>query len=308
MTTEAVLLMAYGTPETAADIEPYFTHIRGGKAPSPEAVERLTKRYELVGGRTPLLDITTRVRDALQAALGGDLKVYIGMKHWHPFIADTVREMSSDGIRRVTAIVLAPHYSRMSIGGYRKYLDEANEQLDDPLQIDMVESWHLQPEFLNLIAGKVSKALESFGDAREEVVTVFSAHSLPERIRSWRDPYEEQLLDSSRAVAGRLGLRNWRFAWQSAGETGEKWIGPDICEYLETLHAEGVRNVLSVPIGFLADHLEIMYDLDYEAARKARELGITYRRTEMPNDDPQLIEVLLALVEGARRRVQSAGG
>lgn len=296
-----VLLMAYGTPETPDDVEAYFTHIRGGKTPPPERVEHLKHRYELVGGRTPLLAITEEVRGKLEAALnaagGGEYRVYAGMKHWHPFIADVLARMAADGVTRVLAVALAPHYSRISIGGYRKAVEEGAAKLGNPFEVAFVDSWHLQPEYLDLIADHIRAAREQFpAERRDGVLTVFSAHSLPERIRTWDDPYESQLLASSAAVADRLGLKEWRFAWQSAGETGEPWIGPDILDYLETLHAEGVRDVLSVAIGFVADHLEIMYDLDYEAKNKADELGMGYARTAMPNATPAFIANLVAIV------------
>jgi ferrochelatase len=296
-----ILLMAYGTPETPDDVEAYFTHIRGGKTPSPERVEHLKHRYELVGGRTPLLAITEEVRGKLEAALNADgagqYRVYAGMKHWHPFIADVMARMAADGIKRIIAVALAPHYSRISIGGYRKAVEEGAAKLGDPFEVTFVDSWHLQPEYLELIADHIRAAREKFpAERREGILTVFSAHSLPERIRTWEDPYESQLLASSAAVADRLGLDDWRFAWQSAGETGEPWIGPDICDYLDTLHAEGVRDVLMVPIGFVADHLEIMFDIDYEATNKANELGMTLHRTAMPNATPAFIANLRAIV------------
>lgn len=308
---ETILLLAYGTPDTADEVEAYFTHIRGGRPPSADSLARLKARYALVGGRTPLLDITLRVCRALEEALraGGapGPRVYAGMKHWHPYIGDVVRSMSRDGVRRATAIVLAPHYSRISIGGYRAAVEAACSALDAPLDITIVESWHLQPEFLDMTAGLVSEALAAFPpDRRASVTTVFSAHSLPERIRAWGDPYEAQLLASSEAVARRAGLRDWRFAWQSAGETGEPWIGPDICDYLETLRDEGVRDVLSVSIGFLADHLEVLYDLDYEAARRAEALGLSWRRARMPNDSPALIRTLAAVAAGVRPSLSAA--
>ena len=296
-----VLLMAYGTPETPDDVEAYFTHIRGGKTPPPERVQNLKDRYELVGGRTPLTAITEEVRGKLEVALNasgeGQYRVYAGMKHWHPFIADVLAQMAADGVRRVLAVALAPHYSRISIGGYRKAVDEGAAKLGNPFEVAFVDSWHLQPEYLDLIADHIRTAREQFpADRRDHILTVFSAHSLPDRIRTWDDPYESQLLASSAAVADRLGLTDWRFAWQSAGETWEPWIGPDILDYLEQLHAEGVREVLSVAIGFVADHLEIMFDLDYEAKNKADELGITYHRTAMPNATPAFIANLVAVV------------
>jgi ferrochelatase len=291
-------------------VEPYFTHIRGGRTPSPEAVARLQARYALVGGRTPLLDITRAVQAGLEEALNRDTlgayRVYAGMKHWHPFIGDVMAGMAADGIRDVIAVALAPHYSRISIGGYRKAVDEAQATLSHPFQVTFVESWGMQPDFLDLMADLVRAGLEQFpAEEQDAVLLVFSAHSLPERIRTWDDPYEAQLRASSAAVAARVGPggrpRPWRFAWQSAGETGEPWIGPDICDYLETLHGEGVRHMLQIPIGFVADHLEIFYDIDYEAKNKARELGMTLHRTAMPNATPAFIRTLRAVVLEAQQ-------
>ena len=308
MATEptGVLLLAYGSPETPDQVEPYFRHIRGGRAPSAEAVENLRQRYEVIGGRTPLLAITTETARALQVALDarapGEYRTYVAMKHWHPFIADVVPRMAVDGVRHIVAVVLAPHYSRMSVGGYRQYVEDAIARLDVPLGLTFVESWHLAPEFIALMASRVREGLATFPEGeRDETCVVFSAHSLPERIRTWNDPYEAQLLASCEAVANAAGLRAWRFAWQSAGHTGEPWLGPDIVDYLEQLHAQGVRNVLSVPIGFVCDHLEVLFDIDHEAAEKAASLGMTLRRTRMPNATPEFIAVLDAIVAGAER-------
>ena len=306
-----VLLLAYGSPETPDDVEPYFRHIRGGRAPSPEAVEGLRQRYALIGGRTPLRAITTETATALQDVLDarapGEYRTYVAMKHWHPFIGDVVPRIAADGVRRLIVIVLAPHYSRMSIGGYQKYLDDTVAKLDVPLDITFVESWHLEPAFISLIASRVREGLALFSETeRDTTCVVFSAHSLPVRIRTWDDPYEAQLLASCESVARELGLTGWRFAWQSAGHTGEPWLGPDIVDYLDTLHAEGVRNVLSVPIGFVCDHLEVLYDIDHEAAAKAASLGMTLRRTRMPNATPELIAVLDEIVANANRAVSAS--
>lgn len=303
----AVLLLAYGTPSTPDEVESYFTHIRGGRAPSAEAVKRLQARYQSIGGRTPLLDITNETAAALQGALDAHApsayRTYVGMKHWHPFIDDAVRQMVADGVRRVIAIVLAPHYSRLSIEGYRTYLEDALEEVAAPPEVHFVENWHLQPEFIEMMSERVTEALAAFPpEARNGVCVVFSAHSLPERIRSWSDPYESQLLASCAAVAVRAGLSGWRFAWQSAGQTGEPWLRPDIAEYLGTLHAEGVQAVLSVPIGFTCDHLEVLYDIDHEAAAAADALGMTFRRTRMPNASPRMVAALEAVVAGVERQ------
>jgi ferrochelatase len=307
--TVGVLLMAYGTPETPDQVEAYFTHIRGGRTPSPESVARLRTRYELVGGRTPLLEITNDLRSALErelnaAAIGPAYRVYVGMKHWHPFIGDVVPGIVGDGIGELVAVALAPHYSRISIGGYRTALGNALALQSDAPPLQFVDSWHVHPQFVEFTAGRIAAAIADFPAAEHprtdgDVVVLFSAHSLPARIREWDDPYEAQLLESCAAVASRAGVRDWRFAWQSAGQTGEPWLGPDIVDYLETMHGEGVRRVLSVPIGFVSDHLEIMYDIDYEARRKAESLGMTLRRTRMPNADPAFVRVLASVVTAA---------
>jgi ferrochelatase len=297
----AVLLLAYGTPERPEDVEPYFTHIRGGRRPSPEAVEELKHRYALVGGRTPLLDVTRVLAGALEAQLASGDRVFVAMKHWHPFIADVVPRLAAEGIDRVIAIVMAPHYSRMSIGGYRRALEDANRRLGSPLDVQFVDHWHLHPAFIAMMADRVRDAVRAFPLSSEPVMTLFSAHSLPVRIREWGDPYEAQLIQTCAAVAHQAGLSEWRFAWQSAGHTGEPWLGPDIVEYLESLHGEGVRRVLSVPIGFLSEHLEVLYDIDHEARSRAEELGMVLRRIEMPNASPAMIDTLAALVNDVRR-------
>jgi ferrochelatase len=295
-----VLLMAYGTPQDPSEVEPYFTHIRGGRTPSPEAVAGLQRRYAQVGGKTPLLEITNEVARKLEERLNresGSFRVYAGMKHWHPFVGDVMERMASDGVERVVAFALAPHCSLISLGGYRKAVEEAQERLGRPFEVPFVKCWHHNEAWRDMMAGLVREGLEQFPqDVRGDVTVVFSAHSLPERIRTWDDPYERQLLESSEAVARLVGVRDWRFAFQSAGHTGEPWLGPDIVDFLETLHAEGARNVLSVPIGFVSDHLEILFDLDIEARDKAVELGVTYYRTQMPNARPEFIDVLASVV------------
>lgn len=302
--TSAVLLMAYGTPATLDDVGPYFTHIRGGRTPSPEAIAHLRERYERVGGGTPLLAITQAVREGLEAALAsGDepARVYVGMKHWHPYIDETMRQMASDGIERVTCVALAPHFSRMSVGAYRKAVETTQAELGNPFEVRFVDSWHRQAEFLEMMATLVDRGLRLF-PAGAAVLPVFTAHSLPVRIREWKDPYEIELLTSSALVADRLSLGDWRFAWQSAGGTSEPWLGPDILEYLETLAGQGVKNVLQIPIGFVSDHLEVLFDIDIEAKARAAELGIRLERTQLPNASPALVRTLAAVVAEASRR------
>jgi ferrochelatase len=293
--TRAVLLMAYGSPEQADDVEPYFTHIRGGRSPSPEAVRHLADRYLAVGGRTPLLQLSDRVRGALSVEL--QAPVYLGMKHWHPFIGDVIPKIAADGVTEIVAVALAPHYSRMSIGGYEKALEEAVARAERPIRIRMVEHWHLNRGFLRLITDRVRDGLQRWPAAqRPQVVCLFSAHSLPVRIREWDDPYERQLLETCRAVAERAELDNWRFAWQSAGDTGEPWLGPDIVDVIRDLYHDGVRHVLSIPVGFVSDHLEVLYDIDREARGAAEALGMTLHRSRMPNDDPEFVHTLASIV------------
>ncbi len=313
MSQTAVLLMAYGTPNSPEEIEPYYTDIRGGRKPSPENLRELTERYERIGGRTPLLDITRAQANALQAQLGDDYRVYIGMKHWHPYIAQAVDEIARDGLNRVIALALAPHYSRFSIDGYIQRVRDAIQKCGAPLDVTFVESWNDHPLFLRAVAQKMEEAREKFGADWKDIQVIFSAHSLPERILQSNDPYPQELRETCEGVAALVGLPQWRFAYQSAGRTGEKWLGPDILATLDEIAKEqacegsspreqrgaqpsqGCR-VLVAPIGFVADHLEVLYDIDVECAERARELGLDLRRIESPNANPAFIAALAAIV------------
>ena len=277
--------MAYGSPERIEDILAYLADIRGGRAVRPEAVAELKERYRRIGGRSPLNEITERQRAALERELG--LPVYVGMKHWAPRIAEAADRAAAEGIERVIGLVLAPHYSGMSIGGYRERLEQS---LTDPVQLVFIPSWHDHEQLVAILAGRVR-------DAGGHVV--FTAHSLPARILADGDPYRDQLLETSQLVAEQAGLASWSFAFQSESPTGEPWLGPDILDELETLHARGVRKVLVAPIGFVSDHLEILWDIDVEAREKAAELGLELDRIESLNDDPAFIRVLADLVEQA---------
>jgi ferrochelatase len=296
-----VLILAYGTPETLDDVEPYYTHIRGGRKPAPEALENLRERYRLVGGRTALKDLTFAVADGVQQRLDatepGAYHVFVGMKHWHPFIGETVPQILAAGIRDVTAVVLAPHYSRYSLEGYRKYIKQALEGAENPFELRFVEAWHDVPAFRRLIAARIRAAIERFpAEQRDGVKVLFSAHSLPEKIVAMGDPYPEQLRESAAGIADMLGLSDWRFCYQSAGMTGEPWLGPDILDYLDELHAEGVKNVVSAPFGFVADHLEVQWDIDTEAQDKAREHGMRLERIAMPNADSDFVDLIADIV------------
>jgi ferrochelatase len=285
----AVILMAYGSPPTADDVPEYFADIREGKPVSQAAIDELTERYRRIGGRSPLDEITEAQRAALEHELG--LPVFVGMKHWRPRIAAAVDAALAGGAETLVGLVLAPHYSRLSIAGYRERLEHA---LQDRAGLVFVESWHDHPPFLDVLADRVRG---------HDGHVVFTAHSLPERILADGDPYRDQLLETARLVAERAGLSDWSFAFQSASATGEPWLGPDILEELDLLAANGVRRVLVCPVGFVSDHLEILWDLDVEAREKAGELGLELERIESLNDDPAFIRALAELV---RARVPEA--
>ena len=284
----AVVVMAYGSPTRVEDIPAYFSDIRGGRPVRQEAVDELVGRYKRIGA-SPLNEITERQRAALEAELG--LPVYVGMKHWDPWIADAVARALDDGAQRLVGLVLAPHYSRMSVGGYRDRLTAAlNGARPD---VRFIESWHDHEPYLDVVADRIRS--HPWAD---DAHVVFTAHSLPERILAEGDPYRDQLLETARLVAARAGLTDdrWSFAFQSESATGEPWLGPDILDHLDALAARGETHVLVTPVGFVADHLEILWDLDVEARERAAALGIELDRTDSMNDDPAFIRALAELV------------
>jgi ferrochelatase len=282
---DAVVLMAYGSPSRPEDVRPYLEDVRGGRPVSDEAVEELAERYRRIGGRSPLDDVTEAQRAALEREL--DTPVFVGMKHWRPRIAEAVEAALEAGATRIVGLVLAPHYSRLSVGGYRDRLEEA---LSGRAELVLIESWHDEPAFLDVLAERV-RGTDDW--------VVFTAHSLPERALADGDPYRDQLLETARLVAERAGLERWSFTFQSASATGEPWLGPDLLQELERLSAENVRNVLVAPVGFVSDHLEILWDIDIEAREKAAELGIQLRRIDSLNDDPGFVRALADVVERA---------
>jgi ferrochelatase len=291
--------MAYGSPNRLEDVEPYFTDIRGGRAPSREAVEELTSRYRRVGVPTPLLAVSMELGRELERLLNlhppGDeiYTVHLGMKHWTPRIAAAVEEVVESGADRMIAIVLAPHYSKISTEGYRGRVEAALASA--PVSLDFVESWYELDGYLDAVAEDVQTVRAEFAHP-EDVVAVFTAHSLPARILNEGDPYQGQLLRTSELVARRAGIEQWRFSYQSQSHTGEPWLGPDLVDTVEELAAQGHRAILVASVGFIADHLEIYYDIDVEAKEKADALGIELRRTPMLNADPRLARALHALV------------
>jgi ferrochelatase len=297
-----VLVMSYGTPESLDGIEAYYTHIRRGHPPTAEQLKDLTSRYKaIVGGVFPLRENTNSQAAALQRKLDelagkGDYVCYQGLKHAAPFIEDGIAAMAADGIREAVGIVLTPQYSSMSVGGYLK---RAQEEADKQgISFQGVKEYHLHPKLIEALSRRVTEGLEKFGEARADTLVLFSAHSLPATILEMNDPYADQLLATSAAIAAAAGVDRWQFTWQSAGQTGQPWLGPDILETLEKLASEGVRSVLATPVGFVSDHLEVLYDLDIEARNFARERNIRLERIRMLNDDPHYMAALADSVMG----------
>jgi len=295
----AVLVMAYGTPAGPAEIEAYYTHIRRGRPPTPELLEDLRRRYDAIG-QSPLLAITNAQVSALQTALerrGHPRTVALGMKHASPFIEDAVLELAQVGASEITGVVLAPHYSRMSVGEYTARAQAAAERAPGSPTVTVVRSWHLAPGYLDFLAAALQDAIAQISaGARERAHVLFTAHSLPERILGEGDPYPAQLLETASALAERLGLEHWSVAWQSAGRTADPWIGPDVLDAMGELAAEGAPAVVVCSAGFVADHLEVLYDLDIEARERAEELGIEFARTASPNDDAGVMDSLAQVV------------
>jgi len=276
--------MAYGSPSNQDAIEAYYTHIRGGRKPSPEALEELKSRYEAIGG-SPLAAITRAQATAIGARLG--LPSFVGMKHASPFIADGAAEAERAGIQRLIGLPLAPHFADMSLGAYQRSLEESW-----PGELVFVRGFHNHPAFIRAVQKLLAERLqESLPDR-----LFFTAHSLPARVVAEGDGYHDRLLESCRLVQGGMKLPEWEFAFQSASATGEPWLGPDL---LAAIERSGTQDVLVCPIGFVADHLEILYDIDVEAKSFAHEHGIELRRTASFNARPEFIDALAAVVRDA---------
>lgn len=291
----AVLLMAYGGPGTLEDVEPYLLDVRGGRPVSPELLAEIKGRYAAIGGRSPLRELTEAQAAGLQELLGRHFAVHVGMRHWHPYIRDAVERIVQAGARRVVAIVLAPHYSAMSVGAYQKKLLEASR---GRLELALVRSWGDQPKFLDAVAGRVRQSLQRFSEPAD-VQVLFTAHSLPQKILKDGDPYPEELRASAARVADRAGVRAWHVAYQSAGRTDEPWLGPEAGALMRTLAEIGHRAFLLVPIGFVSDHVEVLYDVDVGYRALARDLDVAFERTPSLNNDPLLLAALAEITHAA---------
>ena len=291
MTGPAVILMAYGSPDRLADVPAYYADIRGGRPIRPELLDDLVARYRALGiddsgGPSPLNAITEQTRAALADVLG--LPVLTGMRHWDPRIGAAVEEALGRGYRTLVGLVLAPHWSSLSIAKYRELFEQA---VDGRAETRFVREWGAEPGFVDLLARRCREA-----PVPTTAHVVFTAHSLPARILESGDTYADALLETSRLVADRAAIDEWSFAFQSESATGEPWLGPDILDHLEALRTDGVEDVLVCPVGFVSDHLEIRWDIDVEAAERARELGMRLARIAMPNADPDVVETLATIV------------
>jgi ferrochelatase len=305
--THHLLIMAYGGPDSLEDVRPYLLDVRNYRPTSDEIVEEITGRYRQIGGRSPILELTRAEGAGIEKALndlageGERWKVWVGMRHWHPFIKDVLAEMQDAGVERAVGLVMAPHYSSMSIGAYFKRAEEA----DAGIELAPVKSWNLNPGYLDALHDRIADALEKFpAEERRNVPIIFTAHSLPERILEHGDPYPDELRATVDALVERLPGQEWHWAYQSAAMTADPWLGPDAGEVIQQLHSEGKTNILICPIGFICEHVEILFDIDIEYQQLAQKLGVHLERIEMLNDHP---DMLAGLAQVARGRATDAG-
>lgn len=294
--------MAYGTPYKEEDLERYYTHIRHGRAPSSELLEDLRGRYEAIGGISPLAKITLEQAKSLEEHLNDmqdeiEFKMYLGLKHIEPFVEDAVEQMHRDGIEEAVSIVLAPHFSTFSVKSYNGRAKEAAEKLGGPI-ITSVESWYDEPKFIQYWVDRVKETYAGMSsEERESAVLIVSAHSLPQRILQSGDPYPKQLEDTARMIADGAGVKKYAVGWQSEGNTPDPWLGPDVQDLTRDLHEEkGYKTFVYTPVGFVSDHLEVLYDNDYECKVVTDEIGAAYYRPEMPNSKPEFIDALADVV------------
>lgn len=297
-----LLVMAYGTPYKEEDIERYYTHIRYGRKPSPEMLEDLTQRYEAIGGISPLAKITLDQGKSLEERLNAiqdevEFKMYLGLKHIEPFVEDAVQQMHEDGIQEAVSIVLAPHFSTFSVKSYNGRAKEEAAKIGGP-SITSVESWYDEPKFIDYWVKQVKDTYAKMTEEeRNGAVLIVSAHSLPEKILKDGDPYPNQLQETADLIAKGAGITEYAVGWQSEGNTPDPWLGPDVQDLTRDLHEKKNYNTfVYIPVGFVADHLEVLYDNDYECKVVTDEIGASYYRPEMPNAKPEFIDAMAAVV------------
>ncbi|CAM3970720.1 ferrochelatase [Alkalicoccus chagannorensis] len=303
-----LLVMAYGTPRSEEEIEPFYTHIRRGRKPSQEQLDDLVGRYQDIGGISPLARITTNQAQELCAELNKryddvEFHVYEGLKHIDPFIEDAILSMKNDGIEEAVSIVLAPHYSTFSVKSYNGRAQEESELINGPA-ITSVESWYDDPKFIDFWAEGIRSTREKMSEEEKAShCVIFSAHSLPEKILAGGDPYPDQLKETARLIAEKAGVENYEIGWQSEGNTPDPWIGPDVQDLTRDLHEKhGYQAYMYCPVGFVADHLEVLFDNDYECKVVTDEVGAGYYRPPMPNTEPEFIDSLADVVQRSLKK------
>lgn len=290
-----VLLLAFGGPGDMDSVEPFLRNVLPGRPITPDLLQRVKNRYSLIGGRSPLTEITLRQAKLLEERLGDRFKVYVGMRHWHPFIKDTVKKIKEDGFSDVIAIPMAAQTSKAGTGGYIDALNKALEEVSG-LNAKVADPWHRNPLYISAVAETVRDALKYFTEEkRKDVQVIFSAHSLPKRTVEG-DPYETQMKETIDGLLQTLGLLNWRLAYQSKGQAPGEWLGPEVETVMEYLAREGKKDVLIVPIGFVCDHVETLYDIDILFKKKAVELGMNFKRAASLNDSTLFIDALADIV------------
>lgn len=294
-----VLVMAYGGPNSLDDLPGYLADIRSGRPTTPEVLEEISNNYRQIGGKSPLLEMTQAQMNALAAHFDpAAVRFYLGMRHWSPWIEETVRQMVDDGITHAISLVLAPHFSSMSIAKYQKKIKDALNMIHAEIEFQHIMSYHDAPKYITALANRVREGIAEF-QSGEPVHVILSAHSLPVRILKEGDPYDRQLRESAALIAAEAGLREdqWSWSYQSAGRSPEPWLGPQLQEHITDLARQGVKNMVSVPIGFVSDHVEILFDIDIQAQAIAHSLGVRLVRPPALNSDPLFITQLAALVQ-----------
>jgi ferrochelatase len=298
--------MAYGGPNSLDEIPGYLADIRSGRPTSKHILEEIRNNYRQIGGKSPLLDCSRRQVAAVQTQFDPDcFRLYLGMRHWSPWIEDAVREMLRDGITHAVSLVLAPHYSQLSIAKYQAKIEMGLEMHRGHIEFAHIESYHDVPGLIQALANRVEEGLTRWPlEMRQEVHVVFSAHSLPVRIMQMGDPYVDQLHETAMLVAEKAGLgeEKWSWSFQSAGRSPEPWLGPQLPEHLEALAKKGIWNVVSVPVGFVSDHVEILYDIDIQAQQTAKALGIRLERPPALNEDPPFIKAIAQIIQDCAQK------
>ncbi|MBM4139301.1 MAG: ferrochelatase [Nitrospira sp.] len=297
----AVLLMAMGGPDCLENVEPFLLDVRGGRPTPPALIEEIRERYRATGGKSPAVSITQSVARKLEQRLNessdGQYRVYVGLRHWHPFIKETYAELLAEQPEHIIGVCMAPQQSSLSTGAYRKKVEDARSSLQSAVPVTYVDGWNRHPKLIAAIVGSIQQALLKFPiEVRRHVPVLFTAHSLPERIVAMNDPYPEEVKGTVEAVTACLGCQPTAFAYQSQGRSSEPWLGPTIEAMLDTLHQAGCQQVLVAPIGFICDHVETLYDIDIELKSLAAGKGMQLERMAMLNDQPALLDILLDIL------------